>query len=55
MIERPDEEEQFVMDMRNSEDGTLRDRDDFNRWAIYYEDGIVKICFYPYFIKHPYP
>lgn len=52
IIERPDEPDQFEMDMRNSEDGSLRDRDDFNRWAVYLEKGILKVCFYPYQIKN---
>lgn len=52
IVERPDEPDQFEMDLRNSKDGTLKDRDNFNRWAMYFEDGVLKICFYPYHIKN---
>lgn len=53
VIERPDEPDQFEMDLRNSEDGSLRDRDtNLNRWAVYLDKGILKVCFYPYHIKN---
>jgi len=55
VIERPNKEEQFEEDIRNSKEGEFLERDDFKRWAIYKEDGmragkpskVLKICFYP--------
>lgn len=52
IIERPDDELQFEEDLRNSKEGELKDRDQFDRWAVYLEKGILKVCIYPYAWNH---
>ena len=46
MIERPNNPNQFEDDLRNSKEGELKGRDQFNRWAIYLEGSTLKICVY---------
>ena len=33
---------------RNSEEGELKEKDTFERWAVYLEKDILKVYIYPY-------
>jgi len=48
IIERPEEPDAFENDLRNSEESELKERDTFERWAVYLEKDILKVCIYPY-------
>jgi len=48
IIERPEDKDAFENDIKNSEEGELKEKDTFERWAVYLEKNVLKVCVYPY-------